>query len=398
MSSSPSTVVVKPGRAKPAWFGHPWIFSEAIARVDGSPEPGDEVRVVDADGRAIGKGFFNPRSQIRVRMASLRDVPLDDVWLGSALNGAVELRARLGLPGGAAGAETDAYRLVNSEGDFLPGLIVDVFGDAAAVQFTTFAMKRREEAVYDALQRLLKPKTIYEVAAGGVAQIEGFASSSRVARGEPRPRVECREHGVKLVVEPLSGQKTGYFLDQRENRAFVGRLAKGARVLDLYTYAGGFALAAARGGAAAVTAIDVSARALERCREHFELNGLGAVTTAEEDVFRWLEHAPAGGFDLVVCDPPKFARAKKDLPAALKGYRRLNALAMQACAPGGILCTSSCSQLVELPEFERALAGAAKDAHRRLQVINVAFQGPDHVVPAAFPEGRYLKFVACRVA
>ncbi len=393
-----STVVIKPGRAKPVWFGHPWIFSEAIARVDGSPEPGDEVRVVDGDGRFIGKGFLNPRSQIRVRMAALRDLPLDDVWLAGALSAAVELRARLGLPGGAPGAETDAYRLVNSEGDSLPGLIVDVFGDAAAVQFTTFAMKRREAAVYDALDRLLRPRTIYEVAAGGVAQIEGFQSSARVARGESRPRVECRENGIKLIVEPLSGQKTGYFLDQRENRAFAGRLARGAKVLDLYTYAGGFALAAARGGATSVTAVDVSERALARCREHFELNGLGAVETVEEDVFRWLEQAPAGAYDLVVCDPPKFARAKKDLPAALKGYRRLNALAMQTCAPGAILCTASCSQLVELSELERVLAGAAKDAHRRLQVMHVAFQAPDHVVPVAFPEGRYLKFVVCRVA
>lgn len=388
-----TTVVLKKGRAKPLWFGHPWVYSEAIARVDGALEPGDEVRVLDDAGRFIGRGFANPRSQLRVRMATRADAALDDAWLAARLADAAALRARLGLPS----ADTNAYRLVNSEGDFLPGLIVDVYGDGAAVQFTTFAMKQREGAVYDALEKVLAPKTIYEVAAGGFAQLEGFASSARVVRGEPRHRLACRENGVSLEVEPLGGQKTGYFLDQRENRALAGRLARGARVLDLYCYAGGFALQAARGGAKSVTAVDVSARALERAQAHFAANGLGTIETIEADVFRWLEQAPAGGFELVICDPPKFARARKDMEAALKGYRRLNALAMQACAPGAILCTASCSQLVEAEEFERVIAGAAQDARRRVQLLVTASQAPDHVVPIGFPEGRYLKFLVCRV-
>jgi 23S rRNA (cytosine1962-C5)-methyltransferase len=218
-----------------------------------------------------------------------------------------------------------------------------------------------------------------------------------VVRGEPRALVACRENGVRLEVEPLGGQKTGYFLDQRDNRALVGQLARGARVLDLYTYAGGFALAAARGGATSVTAVDVSARALERARAHFAGNELGALEVVENDVFRYLEQAPTGAWDLVVCDPPKFARARKDLDAALRGYRRLNALAMQALAPGGILCTASCSQLVDAVEFERMLAAAAHDAHRRVQLVHIGSQAPDHVVPIAFPEGRYLKFLVCRI-
>jgi len=327
---APATVVIKRGRAKPLWFGHPWIYSEAIERVDGGVEPGDEVAVADHDGRFIGKGFVSPRSQIRVRLASRKDEPLDDAWLAARLHDARALRARLGLPC----AETDAYRLCNSEGDALPGLVVDVYGDAAAVQFTTIAMKRREAAVLDALAALLAPRTIYEVAAGGFAQLEGFASSSRVARGESRPRVACRENGVRLEVEPLAGQKTGAFLDQRENRALVGALARGARVLDLYCYAGGFALAAARGGAASLTLVDTSARALARAQANFAANELPGPELVESDVFRWLEQAPAGAFDLVICDPPKFARARKDVEAALKGYRRLNGLALAACAPG----------------------------------------------------------------
>lgn len=391
--AAPANVTLKKGRAKPLWFGHPWVYSEAIAKVDGAVEPGDEARVLDDGGRFIGRGFVNPRSQLRVRMASRADVALDDAWLAARLADARAVRARLGLPS----ADTDAYRLTNSEGDFLPGLIVDVYGDGVAVQFTTFAMKRREAAIYDALDALLAPKTIYEVAAGGFAQIEGFVSSGRVVRGEPRHRVACREHGVTLEVEPLGGQKTGYFLDQRENRVTAGRLAKGARVLDLYCYAGGFALQAARGGAKSITAVDTSARALERAQAHFAANGFGTLDAVEADVFRWLEQAPAGAYDLVICDPPKFARAKKDLPAALKGYRRLNALAMQACAPGAILCTASCSQLVDPEEFERTIAGAAQDAHRRVQLLQIASQAPDHIVPIAFPEGRYLKFLVVRV-
>jgi 23S rRNA (cytosine1962-C5)-methyltransferase len=389
----PPCVTLKRGRAKPLWFGHPWVFSEAVERVAGELAPGDEVRVLDHDGRFIGRGFANPRSQLRVRLAATTDRDLDEAWLAERLAAARDLRARLGLPS----ADTDCYRLVNSEGDWLPGLIVDVFADAVAVQLGSYAMKRREAAIYDALAALLAPRTIYEIAPGGVARIEGFAASSRVVRGEPRPRVPCRENGLRLEVEPLSGQKTGWFLDQRENRAFVGRLARGARVLDLYCYAGGFALHAARGGAAGVVAVDVSARALERARENFARNGLPAPELVESDVFTWLEQAPAAAFDLVVCDPPKFARARKDVEPALKGYRRLNALALQTCAPGGFLCTASCSQLVGAEELERVLAAAAKDAHRRLTVAQLAFQAPDHVIPVGFAEGRYLKFLVCRV-
>lgn len=389
-----ATVSLKQGRAKPLWYGHPWVYSEAIATADAF-EPGDEVRVVDHDGRLIGRGFANPRSQLAVRMCTWRDEPLDESFIAGRLAQARELRARQGLPSEA----TTAYRLVNSEGDDLPGLIVDVFGDAVVVMFTTFAMKKREEVVFDALENIIspRPRTIFEAAAGGVAEIEGFRAQARVARGESRPSARCRENGIELDIEPLAGQKTGWFLDQRQNRAQIGRLCADARVLDLYSYAGGFALAAARGGARSVVAVDVSARALERTRAHFALNDLPAPEIIESDVFRYLEKAPAGAFDVVVCDPPKFARARKDLDAALRGYRRLNALALAACSDDAILGTASCSQLVDEMSFERMLAAAAKDAHRRLQVVSIASQGPDHVVPLGFAEGRYLKFFVCRV-
>jgi 23S rRNA (cytosine1962-C5)-methyltransferase len=362
--------------------------------VEGAGEPGAPIEVVDADGRSIGRGFHNPRSQIRVRMITWGQEPIDAALIARRVNEAVALRRRLGLPSDA----TTAYRLVNSEGDALPGLIVDVYGDVCAIQFTALGMKRLEAAVLDALEAALRPRALVETGGGGFADIEGFAAATRVVRGEAIGVVACRENGVKLEVDPLHGQKTGMFLDQRENRRRLGELARDGEVLDVYTYAGGFALAALAAGARRATCVDSSARALERVRAHAELNGYAAaVETAEADAFRFLEAARPHAYDVVVVDPPKFARAKKDLDAALKGYQRLNALALNACRPGAIFATCSCSQLVDAEAFERMLAFAARDAGRRLQVLESASQGPDHPVPPAFPEGRYLKFLLCRV-
>jgi 23S rRNA (cytosine1962-C5)-methyltransferase len=256
-------------------------------------------------------------------------------------------------------------------------------------------MKRREAAIMDALGQLLAPSTIYEVSPGAFAEIEGVPNMPRVARGVSRPVVPYRERGFALEVEPLVGQKTGAFLDQRDNRTAVERLAKGRRVLDLYCYTGGFALAAARGGAQRVTAVESSSKALGRARGHLEANKLAA-ELVEADVMKFLETAAPGSYDLIVCDPPKFATARKDLEAALRGYRRLNAACLAALAPGGLLVTCSCSGLVDAVEFERMLAGAAENAHRRLQVLELRGAAPDHVIPVAFAEGRYLKVIIAR--
>jgi 23S rRNA (cytosine1962-C5)-methyltransferase len=388
-------VVLKRGRAKPLWHGHPWVYSEAVARVEGEAAPGDAVDVVDWEGRFIGRGFYNPRSQIRVRLVTRRaGEAIDATLVARRMGEARGLRARLGLPS----AETTAYRLVNSEGDGLPGLIVDVYGDAAVVQYTALGAKRLEDWVLLALAEDARVRAVYEAAPGGFATLEGFAAQARLVRGEPRERVPCLESGMRLEIDPLSGQKTGHYLDQRENRLRVAQVAAGARLLDCCTYVGGFAVIALRAGALAATGVDISSRALERARAHAALNGVAErFETVEADVFRFLEAAPAGSYDLVVLDPPKFARARKDVEAALKGYRRLNALALAACTTGGLLATASCSQLVSDADFERALAGAAIDASRRLQVLEVRGTGPDHPLPPTFAEGRYLKFLLCRV-
>lgn len=379
-------VVLRQGRARPLWFGHPWVYANAIGRVEGQAVPGDVVSLVDHDGRLIGRGIFNPRSQIPVRLVTRRDEPVDAAFFRARISAARALRVRLGFPSD----RTTAYRLVNSEGDNLPGVVVDVYGDAIAVQITTLGMAMRRALLFDALEAELAPRTIFEVAAQSYAELEGFSATSRVARGVSRIQVSCLEDGLKLEVEPLSGQKTGMFIDQRDNRVRVGSLARGARVLDCYAYAGGFGLQAARGGATSVTAVDSSARAVARIGAHAAANGL-AVDPVESDVFRFLETATPGGYDLIVVDPPKFARARKDLDAARKGYERLNALALGALAPGGFLVTCSCSQNVDLVEFERIVAAGAKQAGREVRIIETRGAGPDHPLPAGFSEGQYLK-------
>jgi 23S rRNA (cytosine1962-C5)-methyltransferase len=383
---SKARIVLHKGRARPLWFGHPWVYANAVDRVEGEARPGDAVSLCDHDGRFIGRGFYNPRSQIPVRVCTRSDEALDAAFLRGRIARARALRARLGLPS----ERTSIYRLVNSEGDDLPGLVVDVYGDAAVVQITTLGMSERRAAIFDALEAELGSATIFEVSPAAYAELEGFAAGSRVARGASRATASGLEDGIRLEVEPLGGQKTGMFIDQRETRMRVGALAKGARVLDCYAYAGGFGLQAARGGAAAVTAVDSSARAVARVEAHTAANGV-TIEAVEADVFRYLETATPRAFDLVVIDPPKFARARKDLEAARKGYERLNALAMQACAPGAVLVTCSCSQNVDAETFERIVAAGAKHAGRQVQIFERRGAASDHPLPPAFPEGQYLK-------
>jgi 23S rRNA (cytosine1962-C5)-methyltransferase len=385
-------VILRQGRARPLWFGHPWVYANAMVRAEGNPQPGDVVSLVDHDGRFIGRGFYNPRSQIPVRLCTRADEAVDAAFFRARVARAKAMRARLGLPS----ERTNVYRLINSEGDDLPGLVVDVYADTAVAQITTLGISARRNEIYDALEAELGVTTIFEIAPASYAELEGFAAGSRVARGQSRGSVEAVEEGIALEVEPLSGQKTGMFIDQRETRARVGTLARGARVLDLYAYAGGFSLAAARGGAAAVTAVDSSARAVARTLAHAQKNGV-TVEAVEADAFRFLETATPRSFDLLIVDPPKFARARKDLDAARKGYERLNALAMQAAAPGAILVTCSCSQNVDAETFERIVAAGAKQSGREVRVFERRGPAADHLLPPGFTEGQYLKVLLCYV-
>jgi 23S rRNA (cytosine1962-C5)-methyltransferase len=379
-------VILRQGRARPLWFGHPWVYGNAVERMEGDAAPGDVVSVTDQEGRFIGRGIWNPRSQIPVRLVTRKDEPVAQAFFAARLQAARERRARVGLPSD----RTTAYRLVNSEGDDLPGVVIDVFGEAAAIQVTTLGMALRRPMLVAALTEVLSPQAIYEVASPSYAELEGFAAQSRVVSGPGAAAVPCLEDGIALQVEPLVGQKTGMFLDQRPSRIRVGQLARGARVLDCYAYAGGFSLQAARGGAREVTAVDSSARAVARIEAHAAANGV-SVRAVEADTFRFLETATPRSYDLVVIDPPKFARARKDLDAARKGYERLNALALGACAPGAVLVTCSCSQNVSAEDFERIVAAGAKQAGRSVRVLEQSGPGADHPLPPGFTEGQYLK-------
>jgi 23S rRNA (cytosine1962-C5)-methyltransferase len=389
---SSARALLRKGRARPLWFGHPWVYGNAVEKLEGAADPGDVVSVADSDGRFIGRGIWNPRSQIPLRLLTRKDEPIDQAFLRGRLAAALARRQRLQIPS----ATTTAYRLVNSEGDDLPGLVIDVFGKTAAVQVTTLGLALRRPAIFEALRETLAPEAIYEVAAQSYADVEGFVTQSRLVSGNSAARAACLEDGIALEVELLVGQKTGMFIDQRPARMRVGQLAAGARVLDCYSYAGGFALQAARGGAREVTAVDSSARAVTRIEAHAASNRL-TVNAVEADTFRFLETATPRAYDLVIIDPPKFARARKDLEAARKGYERLNALAFGAAAAGALVVTCSCSQNVSAEDFERIVAAGAKQAGRTVRVLEQLGPGADHPLPLGFSEGQYLKVLLVAV-
>ncbi len=397
-----ATVHLRPGFVQPVWAGHPWVFAQAVARTEGSPAAGDEVVVVDPQGKSLGRGYWSPASAIPVRVLS-RDAgaPLDEGFLRGRVAEAARWRREVAaLPS----PDHTGYRLVNAEGDGLAGLVVDVFGDAACVQFGTAGMKRREAAVLDAVIESARVTRVYEVSSERHQQREGFAVTDGLVRGPPSDALEFVEGAVRFRVPAPGaaggGQKTGYYFDQRENRALVGSLARGRRVLDAFSYVGGFALAAARGGAREVVAVESSAHAVEAGRRIAEENGLaGAITHTRGDAKMLLSQMADRGerFDLVVLDPPKLAHSAREVEKAAGHYRKLNAMAARVLAPGGLLVTCSCSGSVSVDVFLRAVAAGVRDAGRDASVLATRGAAIDHPSPVAFAEGRYLKCILARV-
>ena len=392
-----TTVVLQRGRVQPVWAGHPWVFAQAVARVDGAPSPGDVVDVVDPEGRFLGRGYWSPKSAIPVRIAT-RDPsdPLDGASIGRALDRAAALRARFGLPS----PETDGYRLVHSEGDALPGLVVDVLGRVATVQLLTAGMKRREQDVFAHVVRVTGARTVIEVASEKAQAREGFEATTQVVRGADPTTIRFRERGLEITLASTITQKTGFYFDQRDNRALVEGLSRGARVLDLYSFVGAFSLFAARGGAASVRAVDSSAPALATASALAHQNGFdGRISFDKADARQRMRELAAAKerFDVVVLDPPKLAPSIKDLERARSAYRRLNADASRLVEPGGILVSCSCSAAMVADDLIRAATLGARDAGRDLTLVHSGQQGHDHPTPSAFPEGRYLKSVFFRV-
>jgi 23S rRNA (cytosine1962-C5)-methyltransferase len=391
------SLTLKPGHVQPVWAGHPWVYEQAILRIEGGAVAGDEVDVLDPRGNFIGRGFYSPGSAIPVRViARDRDTAIDAELFRSRIERAAHRRRAFGLPS----TETNALRLVNAEGDDLPGLIVDVFADVAVIQLGTIGMKRRETMVLDAIERVLKPRAIVDRTSSAIARGENFQLGEGIVRGETNlESLSFSERGFSYELPLSIAQKTGFYLDQRPMRGRVEQLAKGRRVLDAYSYVGAFALAAARGGATEVVAVDESALALEVGAECARRNGLlERIRYVRSDARERMTLAGReGGFDLVLCDPPKFAPSKSSKLGALGAYQKLCAAACRATKPGGLLLVSSCSAAVGLDALTRALAIGAREVNVRATVLERFFQGFDHPVPAPFPEGLYLKSVLASV-
>lgn len=362
--------------------GHPWIYRSDVLDEPREAAPGI-VAVEAADGRPLGRALYSPVSEIRLRLLTAGEEPIDGAWWRNRLEAAARRRA---------GIEATAYRVVHAEADGLPSLVVDRYGPIAAVQLLSAGLETARADVLDAVHEVLRPDGIVLRNDVPVRRHEKLPLEVEVARGEVPDRVEIEEDGVRFLVDPRAGQKTGAFLDQRENRALAGRLARG-RALDAFTYEGGFALHLAAGGATGVLALDQSAESLARARENAALNGAAGIEWREAnafDVLRALEREERR-FEVVVLDPPAFAKSRGAARAALRGYKEINLRAMRLLSPGGRLLTFSCSYHVGRGDFLAMLRDAASDSGRRIVLERILGAASDHPEVLTIAETGYLK-------
>ncbi|MDD3828022.1 MAG: class I SAM-dependent methyltransferase [Anaerolineae bacterium] len=387
-------IVLKRDREKPVQQRHPWIFSGAIDRVESDAPNGALVQVVDYQGNYLATGYLNRRSQIVVRLLTWDvDEQVDTAFWQRRLEQAIAART---LPAG-----TDACRLVYAEADRLPGLVVDRYGDWLVMQCLTAGMASRRDEIAGLLAELLSPAGIYARDDADVRRQEGLALETGPLWGaEPPDLVEIEEHGHRFLVDVKRGQKTGFYLDQRENRRAMAAYCEGARVLNAFSYTGAFGVYAGRAGAASVINVDSSAQALTLAQENVALNGCQPQEMVVGDVFQVLRRYrdESREFDVIVLDPPKFAVSQAQLVGATRGYKDINMLALQLLRPGGFLVTFSCSGRVTADLFQKIVFGASLDAGREAQIVEYLRQAPDHPVLLTFPESAYLKGFVCRVA
>ena len=385
------TVTLLPGHQKRALHGHPWIFSNEV-QMDAAAKaltPGSLVTVKTADGRSLGVATFNPHTLVAARLLD-RDAGrrIDREFLVKRLKRALAIRERL--------YDEPFYRLVHAEADGIPGAVIDRFGEVVVAQLNTAGMMRLEPELLAALQAVLAPKAIVLRNDSPARALEGLAEDVRLAAGSLDAAVEVRENDARFEVDLLGGQKTGWFYDQRDNRRFMARLAKEARVLDLYCFVGGFAIEAAVAGAATVTGVDRSEPALALAARSAGLNGIGERCQFRRgETFAELQTLASAGerFDIVIADPPAFVKSKKDLGPGLRGYRKLARLAAGVVAPQGYLFLASCSHNVTPEDFWEAVRRGLEDASRSARLLRSAGAAPDHPVHPHLPESAYLKAV-----
>lgn len=386
------TVYLKKDREAPVLRGHPWIFSGAVESVEGNSEAIGVADVFDHKKTWIARGLYNPKSQIRVRLLTWQEETIDRDFFARRISQALALRQDF------LSTTTNAYRLINGEGDFLPGLIVDRYADFLVCQFFTAGLERFKDDIIAALSALESVHGIFEKSDGRVRDEEGLGPSVGVLAGpEPPDTISIEENGFKFLVDVRRGQKTGFFLDQRDNRAFLATVARGRTLLDCFSYSGAFSVYALGGGAKEVVSLDSSRPALELAEKNLALNGFpDGGELLKGDAFAYLKEC-GRTFDAIVLDPPSLAHKRSDVTAATGGYKFLNLHALKHLNPGGYLLTFSCSQHLSTDLFQKVVFGAAVDAGREVSVVKRLGQPVDHPVSLHHPEGEYLKGLVLRV-
>jgi 23S rRNA (cytosine1962-C5)-methyltransferase len=389
-------LILKPGREKSLKRRHPWIFSGGIARIEGDPQAGDAVQICAADGAVLAVAAYSPQSQIRARVWDWAVQNIDAAFITQRINRAAASRSALQLT-----EVTDGVRLVHGESDGLPGIVADRYADTVVVQLLSTGAERWRDVIADVLAALPDVKRVIERSDADVRTLEGLEPRSGLLRGAAAgtPLI-VSEHGLKFSVDAEQGHKTGFYLDQRDNRLALRKLARGKSVLDCFCYSGGFALNALAGGAAAVTAIDSSGPALKVAQANAALNQLNGAEWLEADVFKTLRAFRDAGrrFDLIILDPPKLAPTAAHAEKAARAYKDINLLAFKMLNPGGTLMTYSCSGGISPDLFQKIVAGAALDAGVDARIEGWLHGAADHPVALNFPEGEYLKGLCCRVS
>ena len=397
-------VVIRAGREKPIIQRPQWIFSGAIQKLPDDAPNGAVVNVVDSNNKWLARGLLNRVSQIQVRILTWQqEEAINDAFWHRRISAAVARRASF------RSSESTAYRLINAESDYLPGLIVDRYGDHLMAQIGILGMDQRKERIAEFLLDAAAAQSVTERSDTSARRLEGLDDAHGLLAGaQPPDQIEITEHGLRFVVELGGGQKTGFYTDQRANRQAVAKYCAGASVLNGFSYTGAFAVHALAAGAQHVTNIDSSVDALEMGETHLRLNGFDPDEVAENvagDIFQvlrdWrteMDNEPdIPRFDVVILDPPKFAHSKQQVERALRGYKEINMLGLDMLKPGGILATFSCSGLVSADLFQKVVFGAAVDVGRDVQILEWRRQDVDHPVAITFPEGEYLKGLICRV-
>lgn len=391
-------IVLKKSKEKAALQRHPWVFSGALDKVKGKPENGEIVKVVSYDKEFLAYGYYNDQSRVAVRLLEWDEARVIDTdWWFSKINNAIENRKSI------LNEQTNTCRLIFSEADYLPGLIVDCYEDYLAVQILTAGIERQKKEIVDILQQLIPAKGIVDKSDNASRAHDGLeASSGLLLAGELPPQfIEVKENGVRYLINIIEGQKSGFYCDQRDNRKILASYVKGKSVLDAFCYSGGFSLNSVLNGAKKVVSVDSSALAIETLEKNIEVNGFNAQLhkAIQSDVNKQLRAFKENGekFEVVVLDPPKYAPSRSALDRAARAYKDLNRLGMQVLEKGGLLATFSCSGAMDIDTFKQVIAWAALDAGKEVQIIYQFCQPEDHPVRISFPEGEYLKGLLCRV-